>query len=165
MLWLKTKNNFWHPSATKMPLFIYAFVFGFFDSRLLVRFTHDGVCGDGLLIFHGCIVFHQMSIAQFIFLFYCWWIVSSCWLLLTHLVSNKLILLNGKSQSWQSRAAIYRFRILDLELLGFSVKNVPNHRERFLVVSWPVLGDICNNLRLYFGGFQNHCRWWSQPWN
>ena len=22
-----------------------------------------------------------------------------------------------------------------------------------------------NNERLYFGGLQNHCRWWLQPWN
>ena len=22
-----------------------------------------------------------------------------------------------------------------------------------------------NSGRLYFGGFQNHCRWWLQPWN
>ena len=22
-----------------------------------------------------------------------------------------------------------------------------------------------NSDRLYFGGFQNHCRWWLQPWN
>ena len=22
-----------------------------------------------------------------------------------------------------------------------------------------------NNDRLYFLGFQNHCRWWLQPWN
>ena len=22
-----------------------------------------------------------------------------------------------------------------------------------------------NSVRLYFSGLQNHCRWWSQPWN
>ena len=22
-----------------------------------------------------------------------------------------------------------------------------------------------NSVRLYFGGLQNHCRWWQQPWN
>ena len=22
-----------------------------------------------------------------------------------------------------------------------------------------------NSVRLYFGGLQNHCRWWLQPWN
>ena len=26
-------------------------------------------------------------------------------------------------------------------------------------------GNSGNNERLYFGGLQNHCRWWLQPWN
>ena len=26
-------------------------------------------------------------------------------------------------------------------------------------------GNSGNNVRLYFGGLQNHCRWWLQPWN
>ena len=26
-------------------------------------------------------------------------------------------------------------------------------------------GNNGNNDRLYFGGLQNHCRWWLQPWN
>ena len=26
-------------------------------------------------------------------------------------------------------------------------------------------GDGGNSDRLYFGGLQNHCRWWLQPWN
>ena len=26
-------------------------------------------------------------------------------------------------------------------------------------------GDSGNSVRLYFGGLQNHCRWWLQPWN
>ena len=25
--------------------------------------------------------------------------------------------------------------------------------------------NIGNSVRLYFGGLQNHCRWWLQPWN
>lgn len=114
---------------------------------------------DGLLIFYGCMVFHQMSIAQFIFLFYCWWDCSQLLLLLTHLFSNKLILLNGKSQSWQSRAT----PSTDSESwpwtsgILFVLRMHQNHRERswwWSVVSWPVLGDICNNLRLCFGEFQ-----------
>ena len=27
------------------------------------------------------------------------------------------------------------------------------------------LGNSGNSVRLYFLGFQNHCRWWLQPWN
>ena len=27
------------------------------------------------------------------------------------------------------------------------------------------MGNNGNSERLYFGGFQNHCRWWLQPWN
>ena len=26
-------------------------------------------------------------------------------------------------------------------------------------------GNSGNSVRLYFGGLQNHCRWWMQPWN
>ena len=26
-------------------------------------------------------------------------------------------------------------------------------------------GNNGNSVRLYFGGLQNHCRWWLQPWN
>ena len=26
-------------------------------------------------------------------------------------------------------------------------------------------GNSENSVRLFFGGFQNHCRWWLQPWN
>ena len=26
-------------------------------------------------------------------------------------------------------------------------------------------GNDLNSERLYFGGLQNHCRWWLQPWN
>ena len=26
-------------------------------------------------------------------------------------------------------------------------------------------GNNGNSERVYFGGFQNHCRWWFQPWN
>ena len=26
-------------------------------------------------------------------------------------------------------------------------------------------GNNGNSEKLYFGGFQNHCRWWLQPWN
>ena len=27
------------------------------------------------------------------------------------------------------------------------------------------MGNSGNSVRLYFGGLQNHCRWWLQPWN
>ena len=30
------------------------------------------------------------------------------------------------------------------------------------ITSWQMYG---NSERLYFGGLQNHCRWWLQPWN
>ena len=33
------------------------------------------------------------------------------------------------------------------------------------ITSWQVNGETGNNGRLYFGGLQNHCRWWPQPWN
>ena len=34
------------------------------------------------------------------------------------------------------------------------------------ITSWQIDGEtIGNSERLYFWGLQNHCRWWSQPWN
>ena len=33
------------------------------------------------------------------------------------------------------------------------------------ITSWQIDGETGNNDRLYFGGLQNHCRWWLQPWN
>ena len=34
--------------------------------------------------------------------------------------------------------------------------------HRFMGNRW---GNSGNSVRLYFGGLQNHCRWWLQPWN
>ena len=34
--------------------------------------------------------------------------------------------------------------------------------HHFLGNRW---GNSGNSVRLYFGGLQNHCRWWLQPWN
>ena len=34
------------------------------------------------------------------------------------------------------------------------------------ITSWQIVwGSSGNSVRLYFGGLQNHCRWWLQPWN
>ena len=34
------------------------------------------------------------------------------------------------------------------------------------ISSWEIDGEtVENSVRLYFGGLQNHCRWWLQPWN
>ena len=34
--------------------------------------------------------------------------------------------------------------------------------HHFMANRW---GNSGNSVRLYFFGFQNHCRWWLQPWN
>ena len=31
--------------------------------------------------------------------------------------------------------------------------------------SWQIDGETMEKVRDYFGGLQNHCRWWLQPWN
>ena len=31
--------------------------------------------------------------------------------------------------------------------------------------SWQIDGETVNSGWLYSFGFQNHCRWWLQPWN
>ena len=31
------------------------------------------------------------------------------------------------------------------------------------ITSWQTDGENVETVRLYFGGFQNHCRWWLQP--
>ena len=33
------------------------------------------------------------------------------------------------------------------------------------ITSWQIDGNSGNSVRFYFLGFQNHCRWWLQPWN
>ena len=33
------------------------------------------------------------------------------------------------------------------------------------ITSWQIDGETMETDRLYFGGLQNHCRWWLQPWN
>ena len=34
------------------------------------------------------------------------------------------------------------------------------------ITSWEIDGEtVETSVRLYFGGLQNHCRWWLQPWN
>ena len=33
------------------------------------------------------------------------------------------------------------------------------------ITSWQIrYGNCANSVKLYFGGLQNHCRWWLQPW-
>ena len=33
------------------------------------------------------------------------------------------------------------------------------------ISSWKIEGKSGSSVRLYFGGLQNHCRWWLPPWN
>ena len=34
------------------------------------------------------------------------------------------------------------------------------------ISSWEIDGETMETVRdSYFGGLQNHCRWWLQPWN
>ena len=33
------------------------------------------------------------------------------------------------------------------------------------ITSWQIDGETVDSGWLYFGGLQNHCRWWLQPWN
>ena len=37
--------------------------------------------------------------------------------------------------------------------------------HHFKVNRWGNSGNSGNSVRQYFGGLQNHCRWWLQPWN
>ena len=37
-------------------------------------------------------------------------------------------------------------------------------RASSTITSWQ-RGNSGNSVRLYFSGFQYHCRWWLQPWN
>ena len=58
-----------------------------------------------------------------------------------------------------------------LQLLG-RIRGIWSHRNilavvciwshHFMANRW---GNKGNSDRLYFLGFQNHCRWWLQPWN
>ena len=33
------------------------------------------------------------------------------------------------------------------------------------ITSWEIDGETVEAVSDYFGGLQNHCRWWLQPWN
>ena len=33
------------------------------------------------------------------------------------------------------------------------------------ITSWQIDGETMETVRDYFGGLQNHCRGWMQPWN
>ena len=33
------------------------------------------------------------------------------------------------------------------------------------ITSWQKDGETMETVRDYFGGLQNHCKWWLQPWN
>ena len=33
------------------------------------------------------------------------------------------------------------------------------------ITSWEIDGETVQTVTDFFGGFQNHCRWWLQPWN
>ena len=33
------------------------------------------------------------------------------------------------------------------------------------IISWQKMGKQWEQWQIYSGGLQNHCRWWSQPWN
>ena len=33
------------------------------------------------------------------------------------------------------------------------------------ITSWQIDGETVETVTDYFWGFQNHCRWWLQPWN
>ena len=35
----------------------------------------------------------------------------------------------------------------------------------FGITSWEIDGETVETVSDYFGGLQNHCRWWLQPWN
>ena len=33
------------------------------------------------------------------------------------------------------------------------------------ITSWQIDGERVETVADYFGGLQNHCRWWLLPWN
>ena len=33
------------------------------------------------------------------------------------------------------------------------------------ITSWQIDGETMQRVREYFGGLQNHCKWWLQSWN
>ena len=34
-----------------------------------------------------------------------------------------------------------------------------------VITSWQIDGETVERVPHYFGGLQNRCRWWLQPWN
>ena len=58
---------------------------------------------------------------------------------------------------------------LDVSVSIVCTPSVPQHLKVPLILSHPFManrwGNSGNSVRFYFGGLQNHCRWWLQPWN
>ena len=52
------------------------------------------------------------------------------------------------------------FWILLYEIRSAKGNKIWSHQ--FMGNRW---GNSGNSVRLYFGGLQNHCRWWLQKWN
>ena len=48
--------------------------------------------------------------------------------------------------------------------LKFNIQKTKIMASGF-ITSWQIDGEILETLRDFFGGLQNHCRWWLQPWN
>ena len=46
--------------------------------------------------------------------------------------------------------------------LKLNIQKTKIWSHHFMANRW---GNSGNSVRLYFGGLQNHCRWWLQPWN
>ena len=46
--------------------------------------------------------------------------------------------------------------------LNIQKTKIMASKQHFMRKRW---GNSGNSVRLYFGGLQNHCRWWLQPWN
>ena len=58
---------------------------------------------------------------------------------------------------------------LKLNIQKTKILNLNNHQMKIMascpITSWQIDGETMETMTDYFGGLQNHCRWWLQAWN
>ena len=77
---------------------------------------------------------------------------------------NKIQYLIWPAESEEELKSLLRKVKEESEKVGLKL----NIQKTNIMASGPMAnrwGNSGNSDRLYFGGLQNHCRWWLQPWN
>ena len=95
---------------------------------------------------------------------WCWWSPSSsstCWILFSLCISGPMMIFTcgwcRSQMSW-----LHVFPLFPPSCCSLGILEPPGSAPE----SWQIVGETMETVTdFYFGGLQNHCRWWLQPWN